>query len=342
MKDILLSQYHPKSELELEEHQVPKPKFPVINFHTHFWWGNWEKIDEEEVAAAVQTHKNYGVRGIVNLGSYCGESLDGILNLTASHREWFAIFGSVDVTKVGDRNFGKYASSIIEEGYKKGMRGLKFFKELGLHYRDSSGKLIRVDDKRLKPIWETAARLNIPVLIHIADPKAFFKPLDGSNERFEELNGHPNWLFVGDEFPSFDELMEMQENLLTENPDTTFVMAHVGCYVENLKFVSDQMDRHPNMNIDISARIAELGRQPYTARKFMIKYQDRILFGTDGSDKTLLYPYYYRFLETWDEYFEYGPNSMQGRWRIYGIGLPDPVLRKIYHENAIRLVPDFV
>lgn len=337
MKDVKLSEYKPKSELEVKEHNIEKPKFPVINFHTHFWSKNWEEVDEDEVKNKINKHKKFGVNGIINLGSFWGKSLEGILDLTSDYRDWITVFGSVDVTKVADNDFQNYASSVIEKGYKKGMKGLKFYKEFGLRYRDNEGNLLKIDDKRFKPIWATAAKLDIPVLIHVADPKAFFKPLDGFNERFEELVQYPHWHFVGDEFPTFTELIEMMENLISNNRDTTFIIPHAGCYSENLAFVSDLLDRYSNMYIDISARINELGRQPYTARNFLIDYQDRIVFGTDGTENSLLYPYYYRFLETWDEYFDYGPGN--NRWKIYGVGLPDEVLRKIYYENALKLVP---
>jgi predicted TIM-barrel fold metal-dependent hydrolase len=169
---------------------------------------------------------------------------------------------------------------------------------------------------------------------------AFFSPIEGKNERFEELAGFPEWSFAEEEFFKFDELMDMQENLLSSNPDTTFVLAHFGSYSENLGFVAKQLDGHPNMYIDMAARLNELGRQPYTSRKFLMKYQDRVLFGTDSFPGSSIFPYYYRYLETWDEYFDYNNDIDSGRWEIYGIGLPDEVLIKIYHANAVKLVPD--
>lgn len=342
MKDILLSEYLPVSELVVEQHEVTKPKFSVIDFHTHYSLNYFNNTGKDDIANEVRRLREYGVAGVVCLGNYWEKDLEEMIKVTSEYNNFFITFGSVDVTKVSDPNFSKYATSVIREGYKRGMRGLKFFKSLGLKSKDSSGKFIRPDDERLKPIWETAGELNIPVLIHIADPVAFFKPVDRYNERFEELNVYPDWSYASEEFFRFDELMEMQEILISSNRNTTFVIVHVGSMSENLKFVSQQLDRYPNMYVDISARIAELGRQPYTARKFMLKHQDRILFGTDGSStEDELYPYYYRFLETWDEYFDYYKSYTQGRWKIYGIGLPEEVLRKIYYENAIKLVPEF-
>lgn len=340
MKDVLLSEYKPVSELVVEEHQVLKPKFPVVEFHGHYWLKDGDEDYLEKFEKQVERlHKN-GVAAAINLGNFWGESLDRILMQTEKYRETFVTFGSVDVTKVSDPGFADYASETIRESYKKGMRGLKFFKEMGLKLRDCNNRLISVDDEGLKPIWETAGELNIPVLIHIADPIAFFKPIDANNERIEELNAFPGWSFYGDEFPSYEELMEMQENLISSNPQTKFVIAHCGSAPENLGFVSQQLDRYPNMYIDIAARVAELGRQPYSSKKFMTKYQDRILFGTDGNFRANNYRYYYRFMETMDEYFDYSDSCLQGRWKIYGIDLPDEVLKKIYYENAVKLVPD--
>ena len=338
MKDVLLSKYHPNSELVVECHQVTKPKFPVVDFHTHY---GCDRNIVRDLKNEIDLFDLYGVAGVVNLDGYQGQKLDKQLEYANKYNNRIIHFGWVDVTKIDDKDFGKYAESVIKMGYKKGIRGLKFFKTLSLNDTDSKGDKIRIDDRRLNIIWETAALLKIPVLVHIADPVAFFKPIDEKNERFEQLVSKPEWSFYGDEYFSFEQLMEMQENLLENNPQTNFVIAHVGSYSENLAFVSAQMDRHPNMYVDISARVSELGRQPYTARKFMINYQDRILFGTDNSFGSERNPIYYRFLETWDEYFNYAPVSFKGRWQIYGIGLPDDVLEKVYNMNALKLVPEF-
>ena len=198
------------------------------------------------------------------------------------------------------------------------------------------GRNIRIDDKRLAVIWDTARELKMPVLAHIADPEAFFDPVDQYNERYLELKAHPEWSYYNTGTYTFEELMEAQQNLLANNPDTTFIIAHVGSNSENLKFVGECLDKYPNMYIDIAARINELGRQPYSSRKFYIRYQDRILFGTDVYTHNLGYQYepYFRFLETWDEYIT------GGMWPTYGIGLEDSILKKIYHDNAVKLIRD--
>ncbi len=207
-----------------------------------------------------------------------------------------------------------------------------------------------MDDRRFDPMWEVCGALQIPVAIHVSDPAAFFLPIDRFNERFEELNNHPDWSFYGGDFPSNAELLEARNRVLARHPKTQFIVLHVGNFAENLAHVSESMDRFPNMHVEIGARIGELGRQPRTARRFFEKYQDRILFGTDAVPRGYEYPQqvfgdelykiYYRFLETEDEYFDYAPAPVppQGRWKIYGLGLPEAILRKVYFENAARLL----
>jgi predicted TIM-barrel fold metal-dependent hydrolase len=208
---------------------------------------------------------------------------------------------------------------------------------------------VPVDDARLDPLWAAAGELDVPVTIHVADPIAFFEPLDARNERWEELHQHPDWHFWpprqssgGEGFPSFDELVDGLEAVVARHPGTTFIGAHVGCAAEDLDRVSAMLDTYPNFNCDIAARVAELGRQPYTARAFMIRWQDRVLFGTDMAPDPAWYAVYYRFLETWDESFDYDADTdeppSQGRWQIHGLGLPPEVLEKIYRGNAERLI----
>jgi predicted TIM-barrel fold metal-dependent hydrolase len=229
---------------------------------------------------------------------------------------------------------------------------LKILKTLGLYLRENitSGALVKIDDVRFDPMWDACGQLNLPVAIHISDPIAFFTPTDRFNERYEELNNHPDWSFYGGDFPSNAELIAARNRVIARHPHTRFVTLHVGNFAEDLQNVGDNLDRFPNMSVDIAARVGELGRQPVTARKFFDKYQDRILFGTDATPhgdeypqqvfNDQLYEIYYRFLETSDEYFDYAPAKIppQGRWRIYGIDLPDSVLHKVYYENAARLL----
>lgn len=282
----------------------------------------------------------YGVKHIVNLDGWWGNELDRMLNKIHPYEDFVVTFGSIDVSRLDESGFESYVRNTLKESKEKGIKGLKFWKNISLILKDSKGKHIPIDDSRLKVIWETAAELQLPVLIHIADPIAFFRPVDRFNERYEELCENPDWSFCSPDLYSFEELMEMQENLLRENPNTDFIVAHFGSSSENLGFVGSCLDKYPNMYIDFAARIPELGRQPYTSRKFFNKYQDRILFGTDFTPLGSDYPTIYRFLETFDEYFDYSkePIPPQGRWKIYGIGLEDEVLEKVYYKNALKLL----
>ena len=219
------------------------------------------------------------------------------------------VFGGVDWSQwqeQGDR-FPEWAAGRLRVQKERGAEGLKIWKGLGLQVRDQHDQLVDVDDPRLDPIWETAGELGLPVLIHVADPVAFFDPVDETNERWEELGHHPDWAFTSPPFPPFLHIVGGLANLVERHPQTTFIGAHVGCYAENLAWVGALLERCPNFFVDISARIGELGRQPYTARRFFLKYADRILFGSDMGPDLEAYRIIYRFLETDDEYFNYYP-----------------------------------
>ena len=233
-----------------------------------------------------------------------------------------------------------------------GAMGLKVLKTLGLYLRDGGpiGNARTVDDPRFDPMWEACGALGIPVAMHVGDPEAFFLPIDRFNERYEELSAHPDWSFHGKDFPAFKDVLSARDRVFARHPKTTFVALHVGHWAENLAAVGETLDKFPNVHVEIGARIGELGRQPRTSARFFDKYQDRILFGTDavplGTETPQqvfgeeLYRIYYRFLETEDEYFDYAPARVppQGRWKIYGLGLPEPILRKVYHQNAERIL----
>jgi predicted TIM-barrel fold metal-dependent hydrolase len=254
----------------------------------------------------------------------------------------FQIFGGVDWSRwreLGNR-FPEWAAGRLKVQKEAGAQGLKIWKPFGLQVRDEKDQLVRVDDARLIPIWETAGELRLPVLIHVADPVAFFDPIDETNERWEELGEHPDWAFTSPPFPPFMEIMDAFKSLVMRHPSTIFIGAHVGCYAENLAWVGKMLDDCANYYIDISARLGELGRQPYTARKFFIRYQDRILFGSDLSPDLDAYRLYYRFLETDDEYFNYNTTEVpvQGRWYVCGLYLPEDVLKKVYADNARRVL----
>jgi len=228
----------------------------------------------------------------------------------------------------------------LVDSVRRGARGLKVWKKLGLEYRDAGGVLIPIDDRRLDELWAAAGELHLPVLIHIADPVAFFRPLDATNERWEELHAHPDWHFPAPPFPSFAALMDQFEALVARHPLTTFIGAHVGCYAENLPWVARMLETYPNFAVDIAARLAELGRQPYSAKRFFAQFARRICFGLDVTPSPAEYAPYFRFLETADEYFNYAstPVGGQGRWQIYGIDLDDAALHEVYAGTAQRIV----
>lgn len=341
---MLLKDFKPQSKLELQMTEVDKPRFSVFDAHNHFgetFGGGWVNRPVDELLDVLD---EADVEILVDLDGGWGEDiLDRHLDhFKAAAPERFIHFGGVDWSKYPEHKdgFGEWAAKRFRAQVERGAEGLKIWKALGFSVYDHQDQLVHVDDERLTPLWEMAAELGVPVLIHVADPVAFFDPLDQANERWEELHAHPEWHFPSPPYPAFMEIMEQLANLVKKHTDTTFIGAHVGCYSENLTWVGELMDQAPNFYVDISARISELGRQPFTARNFFIRYADRILFGTDLAVDPDIYRLHYRFLETDDEYFNYSLEEIppQGRWQIYGLHLPDEVLEKIYYLNAEKII----
>lgn len=335
--DLKLLDWRPQSQMVVKETKILKAKYPVIDIHNHL--GNLENAEKylEEMDKA----------GIWKCVSLDGNSKDDfyIEHLKVSQsvsKDRFIVFFRPDFTKIDEPDFGKKEAEKLEKAVEMGARGLKISKVLGLTDKDKSGKIIPVDDPRIDPIWAKCGELGIPVEIHVSDPKAFFTPLDKYNERYDELGAHPAWSFFGDEFPSKEEILEQRNRVIARHPNTIFIGAHLGNLPEELHTVAKWLDAYPNFYVDIDARISELGRQPYTARKFFIKYQDRVLFGTDTPPDAESYRVYFRFLETDDEYIDpSGGHHLQGRWMIYGVHLPDEVLEKIYNKNALKILGIF-
>ncbi len=361
-KPLDLSRYEPKSMLQVHESHIERSKFPLIDFHTHISGSaksergvelsaDRQYLGTPEELLAVMDRKN--IRAMVNLtGGYEHGLAEAVAKYDRIHPGRFYTFTEPSYSRFKEPDYPRVQAQAIEQAHRDGARGLKILKTLGLYLRENvtSGALVKIDDPRFDPMWDACGRLNLPVAIHVSDPLAFFTPTDRFNERYEELNNHPDWSFYGGDFPSNDELLEARNRVMARHSKTSFVVLHAGNCAEDLQNVSKNLDRFPNMHIDIAARIGELGRQPRTTRKFFDKYQDRILFATDATphgdeypqqvfnDK--LYEIYFRFLETEDEYFDYAPAKIppQGRWRIYGIKLPEAILSKVYHENAARLL----
>lgn len=341
---MLLAHFRPSSKLVTKTTEVLKPRFPVIDVHNHLgepFGGGWDKQPVSKLLAVLDEAE---VRCYVDLDGGWGEAilhahLDYFKNAAP---ERFKIFGGVDWGRWPEHGnkFGEWAAAQFRKQVERGADGLKIWKPFGLHIHDQHNRLVAVDDTRLDPLWATVSELQVPVLIHVADPVAFFDPLDEFNERWEELGAHLDWSFPSPPFPPFLSIVNALANVVARHPRTTFIGAHVGCYGENLGWVGALLERCPNFYIDFSARLGELGRQPYTARRFFLKYADRILFGTDSGPDLDSYRLYYRFLETDDEYFNYNVSEipLQGRWYAYGLYLPDDVLKKVYFDNAQKLL----
>jgi predicted TIM-barrel fold metal-dependent hydrolase len=355
---VPITEYEPKSMLHVHESTVARAKFPVIDIHTHLTFVDTmvriPKVDLQstspEEVLPVMDRKN--IRMMVNLTGGCGPALDEVIQYWHTpNPKRFLVFTQPWFGRIKEPGYAKMQADEIARARKVGARGVKVLKILGLVLRENvtTGKLVKVDDPRFDPMWEAAGANKMPVAIHTSDPEAFFLPTNRFNERYEELLAHPDWSFYGKDFPSDRDLQEARFRVIQRHPRTQFIVLHMGD-AENLAYIGQAMDRYPNMSVEFGARINELGRQPHTARRFFDKYQDRILFGTDAIPKAVEYPQqifgdylyeiYYRFLETEDEYFDYAPAKKppQGRWRIYGLGLAEPILRKIYQDNAVRLL----
>ena len=339
---LLLKDFDPKPMLHVEAHDVPRAKFPVIDVHNHVNDAggiHGEEISPEEL---VRRMNRANVEKIVILTGMWGEKLQGVLDkMVKPYPDRFVVFAQYDWSKIDDANFGAEMVAQLDDAVRRGARGLKVLKDLGLGVRDRTGKLIPIDDPRLDPVWEECGRLGIPVAIHSTDPEAFFTPVNNRNERYEELISNPSWSFYGPQFPSKETLLAQRNHVIEKHPRTTFIALHVANWPENLDAVSAWLDKYPNMFVEFGARQAELGRQPRRSRNFFSDYQDRILFGTDSEPEEAMYANYFRWLETADEYFPYWGYPGQGRWEIYGMELPDGVLEKVYHKNADRIFAQF-
>jgi predicted TIM-barrel fold metal-dependent hydrolase len=339
IKDLKLRDWEPKSMMVAKTTIVETPAFPVVDVHNHLGGGK-ELLSPARVQKYLAEMNAAGVRTVVNLdGGWDQHLKETLLALDEAYPGRFLTFALLDFSDIDNGAWTEREVKRLEESFRAGAKGLKFHKTLGLRYRYKNGKLMAVDDPKLDPIWDLCAKHHRPVMIHTADPAAFFTPLDRFNERWHELNQHPEWLFFGDRFTPREELLAQFTRVIARHPGTTFIGAHFGNNAEDVATVAKWLDTYPNLNIDIDARISELGRQPYTIRKFFLKYQDRVMFGTDTTPRRDAFRIYYRFLETDDEYFDSAPSHhRQGFWMIYGVFLPKDVLAKIYHKNAERLL----
>lgn len=349
-RPLLLENFRPQPALKTAETRITQARFPAIDVHTHF---RLKLKTAEQLDEFVKVMDRNGIALCISLDGRLGDGLDEHLQFLSKYPGRFAVMANIDWRGGGKaaepatwdchrEDFPRRTAEALRDAHMRGAVGLKIFKDFGLSIKNPDGSLVRVDDRRWDPIWQVCGELGLPILVHTADPVAFFEPIDERNERWEELHRHPDWSFHGPEYPSHSELLGQLLKVVERHPRTNFIAAHVVNNAEDLQTVSGWLDEYPNLYTEFASRINELGRQPYSARKFLIKHQDRVLFGTDGPWPETRIRLYWRFLETYDEYFPYSEKEFppQGLWNIYGVGLPDEVLRKIYFENALKLMPE--
>jgi predicted TIM-barrel fold metal-dependent hydrolase len=326
--------YNPPSTLVVPEHKLTKAKFPFIDVHNHQF-----EMPDMDLGVLIKEMDKLNMKVMVNLSGESGSTLKkSVANIREHYPKRFIVFANIDFKRVGETGWGDKAAKQLEEDVKNGANGLKIYKSLGFSVTDINGKRVTVDDARLDPIWEKAGELKIPVIIHTADPKSFWEPMDANNERWLELSTHPNRKRDANNPAPWDTLIAEQHRLFRKHPHTTFIAAHFGWYPNDLQKLGQLLDELPNVVVEFGAVIAELGRQPRAARQFFTKYQDRILFGKD-SWVPEEYATYFRVLETEDEYFPYH-KKYHAFWAMYGMGLPDDILKKVYYKNALRIIPN--
>ena len=339
-----IEEYSPISTLVVPQNPKTRSKFPFIDVHSHHWnmpIMNLDNLIEEMDSLNMIYQINLSGSG---LAVFSGKQDLMDLNLSKSinnvkknYPERFGVFVNLDLSKIGRKDFKLNTEKYLLNASKIGATGLKIYKNLGLNLKDGEGNRVKVDDDRLQFIWEKCAELNLPVLIHSGEPIAFFQNIDKYNERWLHAKQRPSSFRPSDKYPSFEIVMSEQYNMFKKNPKTTFINAHMGWYGNNLSKLDQQLIDLPNVYVEFGAVINELGRQPVSARKFFIKHQDRILFGKDNYNKEEYY-LYFQVLETSDEYIEYF-RKRHGLWRLYGLNLPDSVLKKVYHQNALKIFP---
>ena len=325
--------YRPKSTVVASPHPVPRAKFPVVDLHNHIG------ITPDNIEQMIKDMDALNLRVLVNLSGRSGNELKRLVDTirTSPYKDRFRVFANVDWDGAGAPGWSEQAVAGLEEAVRNGAVGLKVFKDLGLTARKADGSRLAVDDPALDPVWQACARLDIPVLIHVADPAEFFAPIDYHNERWLELSLYPHREYPADRYPSFEQLMSERDRMFARNRKTRYINAHLGWHGNDLERAARHLDALPNVTFEVAAVLYEFGRQPRATREFFIKYQDRLVFGKDTYEPSE-YPYYWRVFETGDEYFDYY-RTYHAFWKLYGLSLPDDVLRKLYSENARRIIP---
>jgi predicted TIM-barrel fold metal-dependent hydrolase len=314
-------------------HKLERAKFPFIDIHSHHWNPTAAEVDE-----LIKGMDSINLRVMVNLSGGTGEQLRRTVEvMKGRYPDRFVVFANMSYDDLNTPGFGKRVAARLEQDVKNGAQGLKIFKNFGMELKYANGQRVHVDDPEFDAVFEKCAELKIPVLIHVAEPSAFFDPWDYHNERWEELNEFPGRARPPEKYPPFETLMAERNHLFAKHPNTHFIAAHLAFHGNDLERLGKLFDANPNVYVDIAAVLAELGRQPYSAHDFLVKYQDRVLMGKDIYDVDE-YKWYFRALETRDEYFEYY-RKRHAFWRIYGFQVPDDVLKRVYYKNALKLVP---
>ncbi len=330
---VTFEEYDPKSTLVVPEHPTPRARFPFIDVHSHP-----RELSPASLDKLIREMDSINLRIMVNLSGGSGERLKQVIAaMKGRYAGRFAVFANLTFEDLNQPGYGQRAAERLKQDIASGAQGLKIYKNLGMDMKYQDGDRIKVDDPNFDPVWAMCAQMNVPVLIHTAEPSAFFDPIDKNNERWLELKQFPGRARPAEKYPSFATLMAERNRMIAKNSKTTFILAHLGYHGNDLAELGKLFDAHPNVYVDIAAVLAEIGRQPYTARDFLIKYQDRVLFGKDIYEPSE-YTYYFRVLETRDDYIEYY-RRRHAFWRMYGLDLPDDVLKKIYYQNALRLIP---
>ncbi len=328
-----VEEYEPVSTLKVPQHVLTHSKFPFIDVHNHQW-----TMPVQNLGKLVIEMDSLNMGVMVNLSGFRGKYLEWSLDNVNNHfPKRFILFLNINFENLDDVGWPDETLKLMEEAVKQGVKGLKVYKQLGLNDTDNTGKRIAINDPRLDPIWAKCGELGIPVLIHSGEPNSFWKPKDKYNERWLELKQEPSRYRSPKEYPSFDSIMSEQHHMFRKHPETKFIDAHLGWYGNDLERLGKLFDEMPNVYTELGAVLAELGRQPKTARAFMIKYQDRVMMGKDTYKKEEYYTYF-RVLETDDEYFDYY-RKRHAHWKMYGLSLPDSVLKKVYYKNALKVIP---
>jgi len=336
-QEMGFEEYNPPSTLVVPEHPVTRAKYPFIDVHNHQFG-----MPTQDLSLLIADMDKLNMAVMINLsgrGRGSNEHLSNSLkNVHENYPNRLIVFTNIALSEIDDADWTKKTVAQIRSDVKLGANGLKIYKSQGMRNLDKAGNRIKIDDPRIDPVWAVCGELGIPVLIHSADPKQFWQPFDANNERWLELKTRPGRKRDDDNPASWQTIIDEQHNIFRKHPKTTFINAHLGWYANDLATLAKLMDEFPNMNAEIGAVIAELGRQPRAAKAFLTKYQDRIMFGKD-SWKPEEYHTYFRVLETADEYFPYY-KKYHAYWKMYGLDLSDEVLRKIYYKNALRIIPN--